>query len=356
MSGSFAFSVPIGAYHPLLRDCLQSLNIQTPRPRVAVLDASGDPRVADVVAEFSDLVTYHRSGPDGGQTDAIIEGWDNVEGDILGWLNADDALYPDALAAASRRFTEYPETDVFYGHSVIIDDDDAVKGYHWAVEPPSERILSGGIISQPSCFFRRSLVEKVGGIDRDLHYTMDWDLWIRFWRADGKFAFSEDVFSRVLWSGDAKTGGFGAPRRRELERLISQNASFERRLKSRLGFALHHAFEYLLPGAVTQAVRRRSARRGSAIHGLDRAGGVRGEARLPIIHYDRGGKRGVVLTVGGDTTARLEISAEGAMVETDGPGVYELRFQEAVPEGRTVTLDLKSLGGGQAAMLKAAWL
>ncbi len=210
---SFVISVPIGAYHPLLRDCLKSLAIQTPRPLVAVLDASGDPRVGEAVAEFSDLVAYHRTGPDGGQSDAIIEGWDNISGDILGWLNADDTLYPGALAEAAKQFSGAPDTDLFYGHSVIINDDDVIEGYHWAVEPPSDMILAGDIISQPSCFFRRSRLEEIGGLDRDLHYTMDWDIWVRFWRAGAKFAYTENVLSRVLWSSDAKTGGFNRQRR-----------------------------------------------------------------------------------------------------------------------------------------------
>lgn len=354
MTVSFAISVPIGGYHPLLRDCLHSLAVQSPRPQIAALDASGDERVAAILDEFSDIIAYRRNGPDGGQSDAIIEGWENTDAEILGWLNADDALYPGAVAAAAKHYSENPDTDVFYGHSVINDDNNAIKGFHWAVEPPSDRILAGGIISQPSCFFRRSLVDAVGGLDRDLHYTMDWDLWIRFWRAGGRFRFSDEVFSRVLWSSDAKTGGFGAARRRELERLIGQNESFLRRAKSRAGFALHHAFEYILPSGLTREFRMRAARKARAIHGIDRAGGVAAAAQLPLVHYDDAAKAGLAVTLEG-AASRLQIAAGGAKSEAVGPGVHLLSFANPAPAAQTLMVEMENIGQGPVRIIQAEW-
>jgi len=354
MSVSFAISVPIGSYHVLLPDCLRSLAAQTPRPQIAALDASNDPRVSAILDEFSSIITYRRTGPDKGQSDAIIEGWEHLDGDILGWLNADDALYPDALAAASKHYDKNPDTDVFYGHSIIIDDDNAIKGFHWAVRPPSDAILFGGIISQPSCFFRRSLVDAVGGLDRDLHYTMDWDLWIRFWRAGGKFRFSDEVYSRVLWSGDAKTGGFGEVRRRELDRLISQNTGFLRRMKSRIGFALHHAFEYLLQPRLARAIRERSARHSHTIHGVNRAGGIYQTARLPLVHFCDEEKRRLTITLK-DAHGRLRIAANGAEIEAVGPGRHVLLLDNPAQAAQTLFVEMENLGGTPVHLLKAEW-
>jgi GT2 family glycosyltransferase len=354
MAASFAISVPIGGYHGLLRDCLRSLAAQSPRPQIAALDASNDPRVSAILDEFSNIITYRRTGPDEGQSDAIIEGWENLDGDILGWLNVDDALYPGALAAVVKHYDENPDTDVFYGHTVIIDDDQAIKGFHWAVEPPSDEILLGGIISQPSCFFRRSLVDAVGGLDRDLHYTMDWDLWIRFWRAGGKFRFSDQVYSRVLWSSDAKTGGFGEKRRRELDRLISQHTSLTRRTKSRIGFALHHAFEYMLPSQLARAIRERSARHSRAIHGINRAGGIGAAARLPLVHFDDDEKMRLIVTLKG-ANGRLRIGANGAEIEAAGPGSHTLLFEKPALAAETVVVEMDNLGAVPVYLLKAEW-
>ncbi|WP_395075069.1 glycosyltransferase [Hyphococcus sp.] len=349
---TFAISVPIGAWHPLLRDCLNSLAIQSPRPQVAVLDASGDPRVAEAVAEFPDLVVYHRDGPDEGQSDAIIEGWDHLSGDILGWLNADDALYPGALAEAAKRFSDAPDTDLFYGHSVINNDDDIIEGYHWAVEPPSEMILAGDIISQPSCFFKRSKLDEIGGLDRELHYTMDWDIWVRLWRAGGKFAYTENVLSRVLWSKDAKTGGFNRRRREELERIIGANNSLARRLKSRFGFALHHVLEYLAPDFVADFLRSAPGRKLRTINGLDRNGGFSGEAFLPLVHY--ADEPVTALEIDLRCNGPVALSAEGAFTEAATSGTQVFVFDTPVPAAKTVTLTLNAKDG-PARLMGAKW-
>lgn len=339
----FAISVPIGAWHPLLRDCLKSLAIQTPRPQVAFLDASGDPRVAAVAEEFREIIAYHRAGPDGGQSDAIIEGWDNLSGDILGWLNADDALYPGALALAAKQFADHPETDLFYGHSVIINDDQMAQGYHWAVEPPGDSILAGDTISQPSCFFRRSKLDEIGGLNRDLHYTMDWDIWVRFWRAGAKFAYTEEVMSLVLWSKDAKTGGFNRRRREELERIIGANDDRVRRLKSRVGFALHYVFEYVAPRAASDFVRAAPWRKLRTIGGMDRNGRIEGNAQIPLVHYADDPMAG--LEVQFHAAEKVQLSVDDTVLEAFGAGTHHFKFAQVAKAGETVSLHLEAIKG-----------
>ncbi len=332
-----------------------SLSIQEPKPAVAILDASGDERVASVIKEFSGLAAYHRAGPDKGQSDAIIEGWEHVDGAILGWLNADDALYPGALQQVAAHFREAPTTDVFYGHSTIVEDDETIKGYHWAVEAPGVAILAGDIISQPSCFFRRAKVDEIGGLDRDLHYTMDWDLWVRLWRAGAHFAYTEDVLSRVLWSSDAKTGGFNRSRREELERIIGANSGLTRRLKSRVGFALHYLFEYVTPPKIADMVRSLPIRRMHTIGGLDRLGRFAGTARMPLAHYLTKDAKGLAITLkpgGGVVKARVG----GEWVDLSGAHGGEVEFDPPVSAGKTVILELENAGERPARLLGVRWV
>ncbi len=352
MPPQFSISVPIGAYHPLLRDCLASLAMQNPSPNVALLDASGDPRVAAVADEFDHLIKYRRHGPDAGQTDAIIEGWREVEGDILGWLNADDALYPGALQIAAAAFERDADLGVIYGHSVIVDDDFEVTGYHWAVAPPSEALLYGDIISQPSCFFRRSLCDEVGGLNRDLHYTMDWDLWVRFWRAGAKFEYTEEVLSRVLWTKDAKTGGFGRARRAELARIIDMNDDPIRGLKSRIGFGLHYLFEYLMPASLAKPLRRALAPSSAEKCGLGRNGEIAEVAIIQLTHYNAEPVRAVRATLESGAV-RVDSDAQADVRSVDD-GV-ELRLSTPLQPGKVFELSLKN-DGQTPAMLRSVAL
>lgn len=338
MTAQFAISIPIGAWHPLLGECLKSLNAQGDRVEIAALDASGDPRVAALLDRYDSRLAYRRNGPDKGQSDAIIEGWRATGAPVLGWLNADDALYPGALAAAAAMFDSDPTLDLVYGDSTIIDDDNVCRGFHWAVRPPGEDILTGCTISQPSCFFRRAVIDGIGGLDVDLHYTMDWDLWVRLWRGGAKFGFLEETLSRVLWSAEAKTGGFGAARRAELERIIGAHSDIVSKIKSRIGFTLHHALEYRAPGILARAVRRRKASAGRIINGVDRTGGIHGEAHLPLVYWGETPAEALEIEFSPDAKGHMIVG--GRRVKFEG-GRSRFNFDAPVKAGDVVELSVE---------------
>ena len=351
MTAQFAISVPIGAWHPLLSDCLKSLDAQGDRVEIAALDASGDPRVAALLDQYDHRLAYRRNGPDNGQSDAIIEGWRATSAPVLGWLNADDALYPTALATAAAKFEGDPSLDLVYGDSTIIDDNNVCRGFHWAVRPPGDDILTGCTISQPSCFFKRAAIDGIGGLNVDLHYTMDWDLWVRLWRAGAKFGFIDETLSRVLWSNEAKTGGFGAARRAELERIIAANSSAGSKIKSRIGFALHHALEYRAPAFLARAVRRRKAGAARVINGFDRSGDVDDEARLPLVYWGEEPVKG--LEVEFSATASGQLTVGGRRVRFGG-GHVRLDFEAPVKAGEVVVLSIEA--GERSGFLGVRWI
>ena len=99
----------------------------------------------------------------------------------MGWLCSDDLLLPGALALVTRYFEEHPEVDAMYGDSLWIDGDGDY------IRPKKEMgfrrlafLFDHNYISQPSMFWRRSLYEKVGGLDARFNLAMDADLWDRF--------------------------------------------------------------------------------------------------------------------------------------------------------------------------------
>lgn len=328
----FAISVPIGSYHPQLRACLASLATQKVMLNIAVLDASNDRRVRDIVDEFDDIVTYRFHGPDDGQTDAIIKGWQAVSGDVLGWLNADDALAPGALSHAAAAFAADETRDVVYGHSLIGDDYGYVTGYHWNVMPPGDQILSTCSISQPSCFFKRKALLAAGGLNRDLHFTMDWDLWIRLHKNGAKFHLADEIRSLVLWSKDAKTGGFGKGRRAELRRLLREHASPRDRLNSYIGFATQHFYEYLLPRNVRDWIWRRNISGGQGMFGLSVSGDIETCAEFELFHYDVVAKNQIELKTSSGTDT-FEVIVDGELLKPAPLDSSLIRFQLSVPVG-----------------------
>ncbi len=361
MSGSrdplvFCFAAPVGAWHPFLPTSLESLVRQQGPVRIALLDASGDERVRALADHYDEAIAYRRHGPDKGQSDAIAEGWRNLTGDVLGWLNADDILFPDAVARARAFLEGNPECAAVCGQSTILSETGATTGYHWAVEPPGPRLREAGIISQPSCFFRREACDAIGGLDLDLHYTMDWDLWIRLYNSGAKFGFLNEPLSMVLWGEDTKTSSFNPRRRAELKRLIGENAPKESAAKTFRSFAIHHLINRLPSEALRKTVARTLVRGRSEIFGVAGDGRLADGARISLAHYEPEAKGGARLEI---ENARLvaAVAAEGADVATMARSreTIAVVFAEPVPAGRKITLILSLSQGGRAYFAQAAW-
>ncbi|SFD94839.1 Glycosyltransferase involved in cell wall bisynthesis [Blastococcus tunisiensis] len=131
-----------------------------------------------------DLVVV--SEADSGQTEAINKGLRRATGDVICWLNSDDYLLPGALQAVGEYFAAHPEATWVTGDGVIVDVDGTpiqrpVRTYKQVLRrfgPSAYLGLANGIV-QPATFWRRSVHDELGYLDESLHYTMDYDWWLR---------------------------------------------------------------------------------------------------------------------------------------------------------------------------------
>lgn len=146
------------------------------------------------------------SEPDNGQTDAINKGFSRATGQVLTWLNADDALLPRTLEQVVDVYRRDSELTWVSGRSAVRR---AGKGQR--IEPVfrvrNRDLDFGNPIVQPSTFFTRTGLEKAGGLNPDLHYVMDLDLWLRFVDLGLRRVFLPDVLSDVVYDKHSKTGG-----------------------------------------------------------------------------------------------------------------------------------------------------
>jgi glycosyltransferase involved in cell wall biosynthesis len=125
------------------------------------------------------------SEKDRGQTDAIEKGLRLAEGEICSWLNSDDILLPDTLSKVVSCFQHHPSAGLVHGKAHFLD----ASGHPVSEVDTGPTEYDGlavlNLVCQPAAFFRRSAWEEVGGLKRDLRYTMDHDLWIRMARRFG---------------------------------------------------------------------------------------------------------------------------------------------------------------------------
>lgn len=324
----FGVVVPVGAWTPRLAATLRSLRRQTAPVAVALHDASGDSRVVALADQFADLIQVRRHAPDDGQAGAIADGWAALDADVLGWLNADDYLAPAALSAAVA-VLEAEAADAVSGQSLILDPDGAPLGWHPAVAPVGPGILRGCTVSQPSCFVRRAAIDAAGGLDRTLHYTMDWDLWVRLFQSGARFAHLDAPLSAVIWARETKTSSFNRARRSEIAALVRRTSGRVAAMKSLIGFGLHHVATYSAPRRLLDTARaaaRTAGHAATAVHGwrmdgvIDPAG-----AWLPVFHEDVAPWRGLALDIDGPVEVSVELrAADAVLASVKGRGRMEI--------------------------------
>ena len=110
-------------------------------------------------------------------------------------------------------FSENEDCQWIAGRCLIIDENGreirkAVTGYKnkWLERYSYDRLLVQDFISQPAVWFRKSFLNEVGLLDENLHYTMDYDLWLRMGAKAVPVILNDYIASFRFYSG-SKTGG-----------------------------------------------------------------------------------------------------------------------------------------------------
>ena len=122
---------------------------------------------------------------DQGMYDAINRGLSMVEGDIVGYINADDEIAPGALAAVAEAFTRHPEARWLMGKREFIDGDG--EAFAWMQPVPftlrSYLGLGWSCVPQETVWMRSDLYSEVGPFDTSFRNTGDYDMYARCRRA-----------------------------------------------------------------------------------------------------------------------------------------------------------------------------
>ena len=232
----FGIAIPVFGQAEFIGEALRSIALQRVGFQLAVMDATPDDSVQKVVQQYRSLVSYNRHGPDAGQSVAIQEGWDRTDAELLGWLCADDYYFPHTFSEVHQIFATRPDIDVVYGDTVFADRAGRFLGYFPWISEDISRITRSCCISQPSCFVRRTALERVGGLATDLHFAMDWDLWTRLYLDGAQFHYLRRPLSVCRMYGETKTASRSPQRYREIVSHLRTHAKPIGRFRSLFGF------------------------------------------------------------------------------------------------------------------------
>ena len=175
-----------------IREAIESIiNQDFKNMEILIIDGGSSDNTISIISEYKEHLSYFISEKDEGQSHAFEKAFSKCKGEWLTWLNSDDILMHGTLNLLETQTKLHPKVNCFFGNIIWVDDKKKVilcrKGEKW-----SPYLAKNGFLNPygPSTFFKKSLYQKVKGVDRNLHYRMDTDLWWQFF-------FSGAIFKRL---------------------------------------------------------------------------------------------------------------------------------------------------------------
>ncbi len=190
-----------------LDDCIKSvINEHCDKIDYFIMDGGSTDGTIDIITKYDAGIDFWRSREDRGQAAAINEGWQMSSSEVVGWLNSDDKLAPNALNTVAKAF-ENASAKIVVGNCKVIDRNGNTIGVSRPDSVSVRDLLYGTTLPQPSVFVHRDVASSVGFLDESLVYELDWDFFLRCMQKVelDDIVYVDKVLSMSRKYGDTKT-------------------------------------------------------------------------------------------------------------------------------------------------------
>lgn len=161
-----------------------------------IVDGGSTDDTIDIIKKYEGKYNLRWiSEPDRGQSDAINKGFKMANGEIIGWINSDDAYFSkDTIYEVVNFFDINLDSKIVYGDIVLINAENEVIRINPVLLFWGHKAFKiHRTPSQPAVFFKRCIIEKYS-LDVDLTYSMDYDFWLKIGR-ENKFYYIKKILS-----------------------------------------------------------------------------------------------------------------------------------------------------------------
>lgn len=160
--------VPTKNSQRTLKYCLESINKQSVRPYVLVVDNYSQDSTADIAREYADALFI--LGPE--RSTQRNFGAVKTTSSVVGFIDSDMYLEPEVVKQV--------QSAIKNGADAVIVPEQSIGESYWAQVRAFERSFYVGCEEvEAARFFRRELFDQLGGFDENLDAGEDWDLTLR---------------------------------------------------------------------------------------------------------------------------------------------------------------------------------
>lgn len=188
-----------------LREAIISVLNQTrPLDEILVVDDGSVDATPDIALSFEkdgvQLLRQLNQGPGAARNNGLSR----TTGDLIAFLDGDDAWLPDKTQNQLDLFLSQPSLDLVSGDKIWWQMDDPSKRYIMSYGRPAmpqlrREIVFSNCVGNPSMVMvRRSIFDRVGPWDPDIRWCEDWELWMRI-AAEGQIGFVEKPVTLYRW-------------------------------------------------------------------------------------------------------------------------------------------------------------
>ena len=193
----------------LLKCTLENIENQDyPNIQIVIKDGGSTDGTVDVIKEFGNKSKYevkYKTGKDSGIYDAMNQGYELADGDIIAFFN-DKFVSKNVVSKMVKTIIANPDAVGAHADLVYKEGDRVVR--YWKMGKQKSLFL-GWMPGHPTLFLKREVYEKYGLYDTSFKIAADYEFMIRFLK-DGKnkLAYLPKVVVSMYYGGTSTASKF----------------------------------------------------------------------------------------------------------------------------------------------------
>lgn len=169
-----------------------------------VIDGGSTDNTMEIVEKYRDRIDLIIHEKDNGQSDAINKGFKLAKGELAGWINSDDVLYPNCVEKIVDLYNINRNGSVYYCSLLDWIDENGIlkKTVKVNIENRNQLLYKNYSVIQQGSFYPYVLLNRINYLDPKIYYCMDLDLWLRLLNYGPIYSLNDKSYSAFrIYSG-----------------------------------------------------------------------------------------------------------------------------------------------------------
>lgn len=146
-----------------------------------VIDGASRDKTVKIAERRATPHTRIVSEPDRGIYDAMNKGFRLADGDVVGFLNADDMFADEQTLSRIAAAFEDPTIEACFGDLLYVTEDNRSVVRYWKSRPHTQGSFARGWSpAHPTFYIRRSSLDRLGSFDPSYHLAADIEFMLRY--------------------------------------------------------------------------------------------------------------------------------------------------------------------------------